>query len=205
MSLELWLALIIATEALLAVPGPVVMLLFGHTLAHGRSISSAAIPGVVLGDFFAMSVSLAGAGTLIATSATLFSVLKVCGAAYLVWLGVTVWRTGLKPMDVVAVNNRRSRWTVFRQAFVMTAVNPKDIVFFVAFLPQFIDPSKPMVMQLFTIEATFLMMVALSTSIWIFIGSSLRTRLKSQTTLSALNKLGAGSLVGAGALTAFVR
>lgn len=205
MSVELWFALVAATAALLIVPGPVVMLLFSHTLAHGRSVSSAAIPGVVLGDFFAMTISLAGAGALLAASATLFTVLKICGAAYLIWLGVSLWRTGLKPVEVTASLGQNSRWVIFRQAFIVTALNPKDIVFFVAFLPQFIDPAKPALMQLVTIEATFLVMVVLSTSCWIFVGGRLRHGLKNPTALSVLNKFGAGALIGAGALTALAR
>ncbi|MBL4645835.1 MAG: LysE family transporter, partial [Rhizobiales bacterium] len=78
MSLEIWFALVAATAALLIVPGPVVMLLFSQTLAHGRAVSSAAIPGVVLGDFCAMSLSLAGAGALLAASTQLFTLLKIC-------------------------------------------------------------------------------------------------------------------------------
>jgi len=205
MSYEMWFALVAASAALLIVPGPVVMLLFAHTLAHGRSVSWAAIPGVVLGDCFAMSVSLAGAGALLAASAALFTALKLCGAAYLVWLGVTVWRTGLKPMDVRATKSRRNRWLLFRQAFLVTALNPKDIVFFVAFLPQFIDTGRPALPQLVAIEATFLILVTLSTSSWIWAGGWLKTGLKNPKALSVLNKVGAGSLIGAGALTALAR
>lgn len=205
MSLELWFALVAASAALLIVPGPVVMLLFSQTLAHGRSVSSAAIPGVVLGDFFAMTISLAGAGALLAASATLFTVLKIGGAAYLIWLGISLWRTGLKPVEIAQDKRTRNRWAIFRQAFLVTALNPKDIVFFVAFLPQFIDPTRPAMVQLVSIEVTFLTLVVLSTSMWIFIGSRLTTGLQSPKALSILNKFGAGSLIGAGALTAFAR
>lgn len=202
MALELWLALVATSAALLIVPGPVVILLFSQTLAHGRSVSWAAVPGVVLGDFVAMSASLAGAGAVLAASATLFTVLKICGAAYLVWLGVNVWRTGLQPPEVTAATSQRSRWVVFRQAFVVTALNPKDIVFFVAFLPQFIDPTSPAFAQLAVIETTFLTMVVLSTSMWVMVGSRLRNGMKSPAVSSFLNRCGAGSLIGAGALTA---
>lgn len=205
MSFELWLALVAATTALLAVPGPVVMLLFSHTLAHGRAVASAAIPGVVLGDFFAMSVSLAGAGALLAASGTLFTILKVGGAAYLVWLGVSIWRAGLTPIEVAQTSERHSRLSIFRQAFVVTALNPKDIVFFVAFLPQFVDPQKPTLAQLVTIEATFLSMVVISTSLWIFVGNRLRSGLKNPKALTILNRFGAGALISAGGLTAFAR
>lgn len=203
MALELWFALVAASAALLIVPGPVVMLLFSHTLAHGRAISWAAIPGVVLGDFVAMSISLAGAGAILAASATLFTILKICGAAYLVWLGVSVWRAGLNSMDITKAKSKRSRWVMFRQAFIVTALNPKDIVFFVAFLPQFVDPNRPALTQLVTIKITFLTLVMFSTSMWIFVGSRLKNGIKNPRVLSIFSKLGAGSLIGAGALTAF--
>ncbi|MBL4646666.1 MAG: LysE family translocator, partial [Rhizobiales bacterium] len=147
----------------------------------------------------------AGAGALLAASTQLFTLLKICGAAYLIWLGIKIWRTGLAPMDVVADKGQHSPWSIFRQAFVVTALNPKDIVFFVAFLPQFVDPQQPAMMQLVLIEATFLAMVIISTSTWIFIGGRLRAGLKNPKALSILNKCGAGALIGAGGLTAFAR
>ncbi|MBL4906075.1 MAG: LysE family translocator [Sneathiella sp.] len=205
MSIELWFALVAATAALLIVPGPVVIMLFNFTLTHGRSVSWAAIPGVVLGDFFAMTLSLAGAGALLMTSSTLFMLLKIFGAAYLIWLGISVWRTGLNSIQVVAGKKKKNRWLVFRQAFVVTALNPKDIVFFIAFLPQFIIADRPAVIQLFIIETTFLTLVVISTSLWIFIGSNLKTGLKSKKAQSILNRFGACSLIGAGAITAITR
>jgi len=205
MSIELWFALVAATAALLIVPGPVVMLLFSHTLAHGRSVSWAAIPGVILGDFFAMTLSLAGAGAILAASATLFTILKICGGAYLIWLGVNVWRAGLEPINVTAAKAQPRRPVIFRQAFIVTAFNPKDIVFFVAFLPQFIDPARSAMVQLVIIETTFLVMVALSTTMWICVGSQLRSGLKNPKALSVLSKFGACSLIGAGTLTALTR
>lgn len=168
MEIEIWLAFVAASAALLMVPGPVVMLLFAQTLAHGRSVSWAAIPGVILGDFVAMSVSLLGAGALLASSTTLFMLLKICGAIYLVWLGINIWRTGLKPLNIRKTASPRSRWIMFRQAFIITALNPKDIVFFVAFLPQFINQAQPSLIQITILEATFLLMVLVSTSAWVF-------------------------------------
>lgn len=204
MSVELWFTFIFATAALLMVPGPVVMLLFSYSLGYGRSISWAAIPGVVLGDFFAMSISLAGAGALLSASATLFTIMKIFGAAYLIWLGISIWRTDIK-LDDITKTKKQNRWMIFRQAFVVTALNPKDIVFFVAFLPQFISLNEPVALQVIVIEVTFLTMAVVSTSIWIFIGERLKTRLKNKTTLSILKKFGACSLIGAGMLTAVTR
>lgn len=168
MAIDVWVAFVIATAALLAIPGPVVILLLSHVLTNGRTVALAAVPGVILGDFVAMSVSLAGAGAVLAASATLFTLMKTIGALYMIWIGVNMIRvkptlaeTGGRPISST------SRIEVFRQAFLVTALNPKDIVFFVAFLPQFVDPSLPTVRQLLFIEATFLVMVALSTLLWI--------------------------------------
>ncbi|TQV79933.1 LysE family translocator [Denitrobaculum tricleocarpae] len=205
MSFEVWLAFVAASAALLAVPGPVVMLLFSTTLGRGRSVSIAAVPGVVLGDFAAMTVSLMGAGAVLSASATLFTILKILGAAYLVWLGIQMWRTDAKPLALKTAARNRSRLTVFRQAFLVTAFNPKDIVFFVAFLPQFINPAEPPLAQIITIEVTFLAMVLISNLLWIFLCGTLRDGLKNPATLRFVNRLGAGCLIGAGAFTALGR
>ncbi len=205
MTSEVWLAFVAASAVLLAIPGPVVMLLFSYTLGQGRSVSIAAIPGVVLGDFAAMTVSLMGAGAILTASATLFSIMKVLGAAYLIWLGIQMWRTDAKPVEPETTSRNKSRLTVFRQAFLVTAFNPKDIVFFVAFLPQFINPAEPALAQIITIEITFLAMVLISNLLWVLLCGKLRDGLKNPTTLKFVNRLGAGCLIGAGAFTALGR
>lgn len=204
MPLEIWFTFVAASAALLAVPGPVVMLLFGYTLGYGRSVSWAAVPGVILGDFTAMTISLLGAGAVLSASASLFFAMKICGAAYLVWLGINIWRSDAKPVLVEKSSGNQNRKTVFKQAFIVTALNPKDIVFFVAFLPQFIDPSRVALPQFITIEVTFLIMVAISTSLWIMFASSLSKTFKSKKSLKRVNQVGGGCLVGAGAITAFL-
>lgn len=205
MSIDLWLAFILTTAALLAIPGPVVVLLLGHTLDHGRSAAWAAVPGVMLGDFVAMSASLAGAGAVLAASATLFTAMKLIGAGYLLWLGIDMIRRGARAPRA-SVTLTRIGWSErFRQAFLVTAFNPKDIVFFVAFLPQFMDPTAPMALQLVIIEATFLAMVAVSTTLWILLGSGAVARLDRGAGLQRLNRVGGSCLIGAGALTALAR
>ena len=101
MSFELWIAFTLGSAALLAVPGPTVMLVVSYALRHGRSSGWATVPGVTLGDFTAMTISMLGAGAIIAASATLFTILKIIGAGYLIWLGIQLWRAGpvLKDTD----------------------------------------------------------------------------------------------------------
>lgn len=92
MALEIWLAFALASAVLLSIPGPTVLLVVSYALARGRSSAWATVPGVTLGDFTAITASLLGAGALLQASATLFTVLKLAGAAYLIWLGIQTWR-----------------------------------------------------------------------------------------------------------------
>ena len=92
MSFATWIAFAVASVVLLLIPGPTVLLVVSYALTQGRRIAVAMAAGVALGDFTAMTLSLAGLGALLAASATLFTVLKWVGAAYLVYLGVRLWR-----------------------------------------------------------------------------------------------------------------
>ena len=205
MNFELWLLFIAASIALLAVPGPVVVLLFSYRIGYGRSVAAAAVPGVVLGDFVAMTISLLGAGAILKASATLFVALKLFGAAYLFWLGIQLWRSSAKPLTVGDFPSEQQQRMAFRTAFVVTAMNPKDIVFFVAFLPQFISSESPTLPQIVVIEVTFLALVFLSSVAWITLAETLLARLKDTRTIKAVNRLCAASLIGAGTLTALTR
>ena len=142
MTLELFLAYVTATLIVLAIPGPTIMLVVSYALTQGRKSAFASVMGVGLGDATAAAASLMGLGAILATSATAFSVLKWVGAAYLVWLGIKMWRSrpeALGPHQVADVPARKIFW----HAYVVTALNPKGIVFFMAFLPHFIAPQAP--------------------------------------------------------------
>lgn len=201
MSIEVWLAFSLATAALLALPGPSVLLMASAALAHGRRAAWVTVPGVVLGDFVAMTTSLLGAGALLAASATLFTVLKFVGAGYLIWLGIKLWRAPPTPIDTDAKNTGTPR-QLFTNAFIVTALNPKTIVFFVAFMPQFIDPATPAIPQIVVLESTFLALATINGAIWVLLASGIRQRLKRPEALRLANRVGAGFLVGAGGVTA---
>lgn len=201
MNFELWLALIIASAALLAIPGPVVMMLFGYTANYGRSVTGIAILGVVAGDFTAMTISLLGAGAILSASASLFFALKLGGAAYLIWLGLKMWRSEAESELVVVAQPSKHKLAVLRDTFLVTALNPKDIIFFVAFLPQFLTPSNPVWPQIILIEVTFLSLVVISTAVWVLLADTLVRRLKETGRLRILNRIGASFLVGAGTIT----
>ena len=205
MDLNVWLAFVAASAALLAVPGPTVVLAISYALGRGPQSAWATVPGTTLGDFVAMTVSLLGAGAILATSATLFTILKWAGALYLIWLGIQLWRSGANPAVLDAPPEKSELWAMFRNAFVVTALNPKSIVFFVAFVPQFIDPAAPGLAQFAILEATFLVLAALNILIWALLAGRLQTQMRRPSTLRWVNRTGACFLMGAGVLTATLR
>jgi threonine/homoserine/homoserine lactone efflux protein len=205
MSLELWIAFAIASSALLAIPGPTVLVVVSYALGQGRSSAWATVPGVTLGDFTAMTVSLLGAGAILAASATLFTVLKLLGAAYLVWLGIRLWRASPSLTGLAGTLQPADRRQLFWNAYVVTALNPKSIVFFIAFVPQFSDPTGSLAVQFTVLEATFLTLAAVNVAIWAVLAGEMRARFQRPSTLRTVNRIGAGFLIAAGLLTAVTR
>ncbi|WP_169568553.1 LysE family translocator [Sneathiella limimaris] len=204
MSLELWIAFVAASAALLALPGPTVILITSYAMNQGRRTGLATIPGVALGDFVAMTTSLLGAGAVLAASATLFTALKLVGAAYLVWLGFKLWKSRPELGEITSTGSSQSLGKMFWNAFIVTALNPKGIVFFVAFIPQFIDPAEPAFIQFVILEATFVTMAAINIALWVFLTDRFRAKFQNPRLLNSLNKTGASFLMGAGVFTALV-
>ncbi len=203
MSLEAWLAFTAASAILCAIPGPTVLLIISYSIAHGRRMAAAIVAGTALGDFVAMTASLLGLGAVLAASAALFTVLKWAGAAYLVYLGVMLWRAPVADQEAAPppADPRRA----FGHAFAVTALNPKGIVFFVAFLPQFLDPGRPMLPQLLICEATFLAVATANAVAYALLGSAARGAVRRPALRRAVNRVGGSLLIGAGLATAAAR
>ncbi len=203
MDFDLWLAYALATAVVLAIPGPTVMLCVAYALSRGRRVIAPLTAGVVAGDFTAMTLSLAGVGAILAASATWFTVLKWIGAAYLVWLGVNLWRRGggLDDAQVPA----RGHGAIAAHAFIVTALNPKGIAFFVAFVPQFIDPDRPVLLQLVILEATFIVMAGLNVIIFQLLADRVRGAFARPSLGRWLNRAAGTALIGAGFATAALK
>src|SRR5512147_1631707 len=130
MTFEHWLAFAAASAIIVAIPGPTVLLIISYALGHGRKSARATVAGVALGDFTAMTASMLGLGALLAASALLFTVLKWVGAAYLVYLGVRLFRAKPQPLDAAAPDLADVRpFRIFLHAYAVTALNPKSLVF----------------------------------------------------------------------------
>jgi threonine/homoserine/homoserine lactone efflux protein len=204
MSVEHWLAFVAASAILLAIPGPTVLLVISYALGHGRHSAGATVAGVALGDFTAMTASMLGLGALLATSAAIFTMLKWIGAAYLIVLGIKLWRAPVSPSadDAAAGIGAEKPFRIFLHAYVVTALNPKSIIFFVAFLPQFLDGSKPLLTQMAVFEATFLVLATVNAGSYAVLASMARRTIRKPNVQRIVNRTGGSLLVGAGLLAA---
>lgn len=203
MAIEHWLAFVAASAILLAIPGPTILLVISYALSHGRRFAMATVAGVALGDFTAMTASMLGLGALLAASATIFTALKWIGAAYLIYLGVKLWRAPVAdPVTGEAPARNEKALRIFLHTYVVTALNPKSIIFFVAFLPQFLDTTKPILTQMVIFETTFLVLATLNAGAYALMASMARQTIRKPSVQRAVNRTGGSLMIGAGLLAA---
>ena len=155
---QTWITFAIASEFILLIPGPTILLVVAYSLSHGKTATFPLVTGVGLVDFTAMVFSFTGLGLLLNQASELFTLFKWVGALYLIYLGIQLWRMPVESTDwsddtPMSQSPSRMLW----HAWITTALNPKSIVFFLAFLPQFINP-----------ESDFLILVSvLGTTFWV--------------------------------------
>lgn len=200
---QIWLAFVAASIALLLIPGPTVLLVLSYAISQGKRVAIATVGGVALGDLIAMSASLAGLGALVLASATLFTILKWVGAVYLVYLGVKLFRgasrASLGDLETVTETSASS---VFGHAAAVTALNPKSIVFFIAFVPQFVVVDSPLLPQFAILVVTFVGLAAINALAYALLADKLRTKLARPSVLAWFSRLGGSALIVMGVATA---
>lgn len=206
MEFQVWLAFAAASTALLLIPGPTVLLVLSYAISQGKRVALATAAGVAFGDLIAMSVSLAGLGALVLASAMLFTVLKWIGAAYLIYLGITLLRNASSASLSEAENVAKiSATKVFCHATAVTALNPKSIVFFIAFAPQFIIVDSPLITQFVILVATFVGLAAINALTYALLADKLRAKIVRLSVLAWLSRSGGIALVLMGVTTAIFR
>ena len=198
MSIELWLAFVAASAVLLIIPGPTVLTVISYAIARGRSASPALVAGVALGDSTALIVSLVGLGALLAASAFLFTVIKLVGGLYLLYLGIRMLRAGFTAHEIATRTAPDSHRRLFLNTYLVTAFNPKSIMFFVAFLPQFVDRSSGVTQQLVLLAVTFVVMAAANAGMYSTFAGSANRVLSSPRAQRRLNLAGGSLLSAAG-------
>ena len=155
MEISNWLIYFLAVLGLTFTPGPNGLLALTHGAIYGSRKTIATILGGSLGFATVIGLSMFGIGALLAASAELLIVMKFVGGAYLIWLGVQVWRSPSLGESKATVTKDVSSFSLFRQGALAALTNPKGILFFVAFLPQFIDPTISLLTQFVVMALTF--------------------------------------------------
>ena len=203
MPIELWLAFVAASVILLVLPGPTILTVISYSLAHGRRANLPLVAAVALGDSTALALSLLGLGALLATSALWFTAIKWVGGLYLLFLGLKLFRAGVSPRIFAARSVPASRWKLFTNTYLVTALNPKGIAFFVAFLPQFIRHDADITPQLWILSVTFVFLAIVNATLYSVFAASARGVMSSSRAQRRFN-LGGGTLLTAAGLWALL-
>jgi len=196
-----------ASAVLLIIPGPTVIMVVSQALGHGARVAFASVIGVGLGDLAAATLSLLGVATVLAASATAFVALKWIGAVYLIWIGIRMWRSPVAPLtvDAAAADNTSRSWPVFRDAFLVTLLNPKSIVFFAAFVPQFIVPGHAFAPQAGVLIVTFVVLGMINAAGYAALAGSSRRWMTRPSVLRIATRTGAAFLISAGMASLLAR
>ena len=184
MLLSLWLLYVSLAAALIASPGPSALLCVSHALAHGARKTIGTILGGITASMTLMLLSALGLGAIIAASDTLFSAIKWAGAVYLLYLGISTWRNAKQAPVGVEVDTEVAEpadtttfWTLFRKGLMVGLGNPKDLLFFSALFPQFMDASAPVAGQLLILGCTWMVLDGSIMLMYVLAGAKLLARL----------------------------
>ena len=189
---------------LLMIPGPAVMYVVSRSIGHGRAAGLVSVMGIVVGTLFHVVAATLGLSALLASSALAFQFVKYLGAAYLIYLGIrTLLRDDAQLLQ--AANGDRRLLHIFAQGVLVNLLNPKTVLFFLAFLPQFVDPSRGHpTLQIFQLGVLFALMGRCSDSVWAVLAGTVADRFRASARLRrAQRNVSGGALIALGLASAF--
>lgn len=200
MVLSLWLGFLLAAILIAVSPGPGAAVAMSCGMRYGYAAALRSIFGLESALLIQLAIVAVGLGALLTASALAFDIVKFCGAAYLVWLGIQKWRTA--PQELQDAKPPMSSNALFVEGLLVNLANPKAIVFIAALTPQFIDPTRPQWLQFLIIAATMCTVDIVVMSGYALLATRLRHWLHDPKTLKAQNRFFGGVFVGAGLLLA---
>lgn len=200
MLLSLWLGFLLAATLIAVSPGPGAAVAMSCGMRYGYAAALRSIFGLESALLIQLAIVAVGLGALLTASALAFDIVKFCGAAYLVWLGIQKWRTA--PQELQDAKPPMSSNALFVEGLLVNLANPKAIVFIAALTPQFIDPTRPQWLQFLIIAATMCTVDIVVMSGYALLATRLRHWLHDPKTLKAQNRFFGGVFVGAGLLLA---
>ena len=202
--MNLYITFVLATALLILMPGPIVTLTIANSLTYGARQGLKTVAGTSFATTILLLVGGFGMASVFTMLAEWFEWLRWLGAAYLIFLGYRQWRAepAVLGEDGVRAGSRKS---LFWQGFLVSITNPKTILFYAAFFPQFMDPTQPAGSQLFVLSVTFLFIATLFDSGYAVLCGRLRPFLASKERGRLQNRITGGLLIGTGVALAVVR
>jgi len=202
MSLGLYGAFVAATAILMLIPGPNVALIVANSIAHGARYGLLTVAGTTAAMVVQLGVTALGMTALLGDLARAFEILRWIGVGYLFWLGFNAWRAPAADLTKTAPQPRSPR-AIFLRGFLVSLTNPKTLLFYAAFFPQFIDPGAGFAPQIALLAGTFLAIAMIVDGGWAVLAARFRGLLAVNGRLR--NRLTGGLLMGAGLGLALAR
>lgn len=202
MSIELYLAFVAAVVILMAIPGPNVALIVANSVAHGTRFGLLTVAATSSAVVVHLTLTVIGAAAVLGVLAASFDWLRWAGVAYLVYIGIAAWRAPAADLAHIRAQARSAR-LIFARGFLVGLTNPKTLLFYGAFFPQFITPGADAGRQLLLLAMTFLAVAIVCDSAWAILAGRLRALLVAHVRLR--NRITGGLLVGAGLGLAMAR
>ena len=192
--MESYLLFFIIAVATILSPGPGVILTLTNAIRHGVSGAIGGILGIAIGTFIVAGASATSIGVILATSTVAFSIMKFVGAAYLIYLGIKLWRSPTAKMDAKCLV-KKSRTQQFLEGLTLQLTNPKAVFFFMSIFPQFVDLSSNYVGQFTLLVVTYSGLVVLIHLLYALLAKSAQSWLSSEKGGLMVNRLGGGTFM----------
>ena len=202
MGIETLVAFVIAMIVLSVTPGPGCLAVIARALAGGFWSGMAAVLGLVLGDLLYLVLAVIGLSALATLMGEFFLAVKILGAAYLIWLGIKSWRAPVDLRSVRPSSDRRGLWRSFGLGFFITLGNVKVILFYVAFVPTFVDVAALSAADVALLGAVVAAVLTLVLGAYAFLAARAGRLFRSERALRRLNRITGGLLMGAGVAVA---
>lgn len=205
MELSVWLSYVALISALIAFPGPSSLLITLHGYRYGLKKTNYSIFGNLFGSLVLMSFSALGLGVMLTTSELMFSVIKYLGAGYLIYLGVKIWnKKSIHDTDNIHSPKQEvhSSKNLIKQGFFTGLSNPKDLIFFTALFPVFINSKSPIFWQLLVLMITWLIIDYAIKVVYASTGKRINRQFSNASFVTAFNRLTGGMFITAGVVLA---
>src|SRR5215468_2166061 len=198
------LLFVAGAAVLLVIPGPAVTYVVSRSIGHGRAAGLVSVLGIVAGTLCHVVAATLGLSALLVSSALAFQFVKYLGAAYLIYLGIKTLRSSDQQL-LASAGSETSLARIFGQGFLVNLLNPKTALFFLAFLPQFVDPALGhATLQILVLGVLFALMGWMSDSVWALIAGTVAERIRGSLRLRRIQRqVSGGGLIALGVAAAF--